>query len=399
MSSVAPRTQVDIPVKLQPERNGIKIDWPDGHQSFFHHVWLRDCCYCEICGDSYSSKRYLKPSDVPLDISPRKTVLADDDELRIVWEPDGHESSFKLEWLRANCYSEAARRKRFHLPVTWDARINSNLPTVQFSEVAHDDQRRLDFLGKIRDYGFVVVRGGPVDEDGVETIANLVGEVSDSAYGKVFDLAPKSSHQTFGNTFEPVPPHTDEAYRHTPPGINVLHCVRPASEGGASVMVDGFNLGNILRKRNPGGFHLLATQPQPFHRVVPASGIDQRARAPVFVVDEHDTIVGYRFHTRTAAPLDVPVDMVERLYAVNHELSKLMMDKDHHARFQLEAGDAVLFDNHRVMHSREGFEDSDRMLRICNVSREQFHEQLRLLATKLGFSDQANQILGSGVSG
>ena len=399
MSSVAPRTDTVNPINVEPERNGIRIDWPDRHQSFFHHVWLRDCCYCEICGDSYSSKRYLKPSDVPLDVSPQKVEIVEADELSIVWRPDGHRSRYKLGWLRDNCYSGGALKKRFHLPLTWHAGINSNLPTVQFSEVSGSDHARLDFLGKIRDYGFVVVRGGPRDRDGVETVANLVGKVSDSAYGKVFDLAPKSTHKTLGNTFEPVPPHTDEAYRHTPPGVNVLHCVRQADEGGASVLVDGFNLGNLLRKRDGQAFHLLATQPQSFHRIVPEAGIDQRARAPVFVTDEYDTIVGYRFHTRTAAPLDVPEDLVERLYAANHELSKLMMDKSNHARFRLETGDAVLFDNHRVMHSREGFEDPDRMMRICNVSREQFHEQLRLLAAKLGFSDQANQILATGISG
>lgn len=270
---------------------------------------------------------------------------------------------------------------------------------MQFAEVSTDEFSRLDLLGKIRDYGFVIVRNGPREDTGVETVANLVGVVSESAYGKVFDLSPKSHHKTLGNTFDPVPPHTDEAYRHSPPGVNVLHCVRPAKSGGASVLVDGFNLGNVLRKHNSSAFRLLATQPQPFHRVAPDLGIDQRARAPVFVVDEYDTIVGYRFHTRTAAPLDVPAELVEPLYAANHELSKLMMDKDNHARFRLEAGDAVLFDNHRIMHSREGFEDPNRMMRICSVSREQFHQQLRLVASKLGFFDQANQVLSAGVTG
>ena len=53
MSSVAPRTDTVNPINVEPERNGIRIDWPDRHQSFFHHVWLRDCCYCEICGQLF----------------------------------------------------------------------------------------------------------------------------------------------------------------------------------------------------------------------------------------------------------------------------------------------------------------------------------------------------------
>ena len=385
-------------ITLTRASNGIGISWPDGHESFFHHLWLRDCCYCELCGNSYSSKRYFKPSDIALDIRPHTVALAQNSELAITW-PDGHASRYKLDWLRVNCYSDTARVQRFHRPTTWNASISHSLPTSYYGEVSQSDQARLDFLGKIRDYGFVVVRDGPREDNGVEIVANLVGEVSDSAYGKVFDLTPRSQHKTLGNTFDPVPPHTDEAYRHAPPGINVLHCVRPAETGGASVLVDGFNLGNLLREANPEGFHLLATQPQPFHRIVPSAGIDQRTRAPVFVVDEYDTIVGYRFHTRTAAPLDVPAHLVEWLYATNHQLSTLMMDERNHARFRLESGDTVLFDNHRVMHAREGFDDPNRMMRICNVSREQFHEQLRLLAADLGFNAQSNQIMSAGVNG
>ena len=394
MSTVAPAQNIT----LTRAGNGIGVSWPDGHESFFHHLWLRDCCYCELCGNSYSSKRYLKPSDIDLDICPNTLALVPSGELAITWS-DGHASRYKLDWLRENCYSDAARVQRFHRPTTWNSDISNALPTVNYLQAKQSHEARLDFLGKIRDYGFVVVRGGPREENAVETVANLVGEVSDSAYGKVFDLTPRSQHKTLGNTFDPVPPHTDEAYRHTPPGINVLHCVRPAQTGGASVLVDGFNLGNLLRDADPEGFHVLATQPQTFHRIVHSAGIDQRTRAPVFVVDEYGTIVGYRFHTRTAAPLDVPTHLVEKLYAANHKLSTLMMDERNHAHFRLEAGDAVLFDNHRVMHAREGFGDPNRMLRICNVSREQFHEQLRLLAAQLGFNAQSNQILSAGVSG
>ena len=62
-------------------------------------------------------------------------------------------------------------------------------------------------------------------------------------------------------------------------------------------------------------------------------------------------------------------------------------------------GRRVLFDNHRVMHARAGFDDENRKLRICSVSREQFHEQLRMLAFKLGYVEESQMILSAGVSG
>ena len=62
-----------------------------------------------------------------------------------------------------------------------------------------------------------------------------------------------------------------------------------------------------------------------------------------------------------------------------------------------EAGDSVMFDNHRVLHARTEFSDGERHLQICNVGRETFHERLRLLAASLGFEDEADMVLAAGV--
>jgi hypothetical protein len=49
-----------------------------------------------------------------------------------------------------------------------------------------------------------------------------------------------------------------------------------------------------------------------------------------------------------------------------------------------------------VLHSRTAFTDSRRFLQTSSVLREDFHENLRLLAAKLGFQDEADQALPSG---
>ena len=45
-----------------------------------------------------------------------------------------------------------------------------------------------------------------------------------------------------------------------------------------------------------------------------------------------------------------------------------------------------------------GFTDPERFLQICNVSREGFHQNLRLLARELGFAGEAEMILCSGAA-
>jgi gamma-butyrobetaine dioxygenase len=199
----------------------------------------------------------------------------------------------------------------------------------------------MTFLRHLRDSGFVIVRGGPRDVGSGETMAAVLGEITESTYGRLFDLNPSSNNVTFGNTMNTVPPHTDEAYLHSPPGVNVLHCLRPADEAGESVLVDGFYLAEQLRLHNPQHFDVLTTVPQPYHRIVPDLGIYHIIRGTVIKLDSDGDVAGFRYHTRTAAPLDVSVEDMMRVHAANAELSRIMLDERNQACFILQAGEAV----------------------------------------------------------
>ena len=108
------------------------------------------------------------------------------------------------------------------------------------------------------------------------TVGDLIGELADAAYSRIFDLKPDFAH-SLGNTFHPVAPHTDEAYLHNPTGIQVLYCLHPADEGGDTILVDGFKLATELKRCDPGAFDLLKSQPQTFMRVVPDDGVSNPA--------------------------------------------------------------------------------------------------------------------------
>ena len=146
-----------------------------------------------------------------------------------------------------------------------------------------------------------------------------------------------------GNTFHEVPPHTDEAFRYSPPGVNVLACVRPADDGGESILVDGFQAAAQLRAADPDAFELLCRYAQDFNRVHPGS-LDQRGRQPMIVLDDRGAVIGIRFHTRAAGPLNLPAEVVKPYYAAHRRLCERLFDPSNQLRFQLDAGDAVLFD-------------------------------------------------------
>ena len=380
--------------EIEPGAEGLTLAWADGHRSFFHYLWLRDCCYCDACGDSCSSKRFVTPLDVPLDTVAENANIDAQGDLEIEWHPDGHASRYAADWLRRHCYDDASRQRRFQSVRLWTPEIAKRMPSFDYPDVAQDDSRRLEFYRSLRDFGFVVVREVP---DGTEQAANLIGDLGESAYTRIFDLTPSSSVRTMGNTFNAVPPHTDEAFRYSPPGINVLGCLHPANDGGESILVDGFQVAEMLRASDPQAFELLCRYGQSFNRVHPGS-LDQRTRQPMIVLDDRDAVVGIRFHTRAAGPLDLPADVVRPFYAAHRSFCELTFDPANQLQFQLQAGEAVLFDNHRVMHARAPFSDPERHLQICNVDREVFHERLRLLAAKLGHAEEADQVLAAGVS-
>ncbi len=384
------------PPRVETRADGLRLVWDEHTSHDFHYFWLRSACFCDLCGDSHTGSRRLHPSDVALDVRPQSVEPLSAERLRIVWAPDGHVSEYAFAWLRDYAYDGERERWR---PQLWDStlapeRVSHPLEAIESSEFA-----ALEFMRCLRDYGIAIVRRENREARGIAAIAALIGEIAAAAYSPVFDLKPSPDVHTYGNTMQPVPPHTDEAYLHTPTGILVLYCVQPARDGGESALVDGFQVATRLRQRDPEAFDLLTRCPQAYHRIVPGAEMDFRTRARAINVDERGELVGFRYHPRAMAPTDVSPELSAALHRANSLLSALILDPSSQLEFQLKTGDAVFFDNHRVMHARRAFTDPARHLQICNVSRDQFHQRLRLTAARLGFDAEARQTLPAGVSG
>ena len=372
--------------------DGLRIHWDAGQANFYHYFWLRSACFCDACGTSHTGARKLHPGDVPPDIRPISVGLSAE-RLDIDW-PDGHRSAYDLQWLRDFACDDPDRDWQ---PELWDAALDLERVAHEHGRVAVDEAAMLDFLRDLRDYGLALVRSGePV---GIEAMAGLIGAINTAAYDAVYELKPDPGAHVFGNSQQDIPPHTDEAYLHNPTGILVLYCIRPAREGGDSVLVDGFQIASRLREQHPDSFEALCRYPQAYHRIVPEAGLDHRSRSPALRLDECGQLVGFRFHSRAMAPIDLPGDPARHLHLANFRLNQLALDEANQVRFRLQPGEAVFFDNHRVMHARKAFSDPERHLQICNVAREQFHLKLRLAARACGCYDELRLKLPAGVCG
>ena len=86
------------------------------------------------------------------------------------------------------------------------------------------------------------------------------------------------------------------------------------------------------------------------------------------------------------APLDLPADLVEPLYAAYRAFTAVMRRPENELVYRLEPGDLVAFDNRRVLHGRTAFDPGSgkRRYKGCYVDRDQIASRIRVLERATG---------------
>ncbi len=346
-----------------------------------HHLWLRDNCACSQCGDRSGGHRYLELGSIDPDITPDEVTLTTTGSLQIRWKGDGHITTYLPTWLRENCYSSESLAERQRLPVLWDSALNGHIPEWNFEEVVADESIRLLMFQRIDDYGFAILNAVPTLADEIERLAAVFGFIRQTHYGRVFDLISTPQQRILAQTAHAIRPHNDENFRNPIPGLFMMHCLQ-ASEcgGGASILVDGFNAAQKLRSDNKDLFDLLCEVPIP-HRRFLVDDVDDVALAAhwrTIELNHHGDIEAVHINERTMAPLDTSAELIEPVYRALREMLSLVYDAQAFVQYRLEPGQAVVMDNHRVLHARTAF-NGNRHIRQCHVDRDEFFSRLRAL--------------------
>jgi alpha-ketoglutarate-dependent taurine dioxygenase/DUF971 family protein len=370
---------------IDRQQRQLILTWGDGHHSGFHHIWLRDNCTCSECGDRSGGHRYLELGSIDPDITPIEVSVDGSGSLQIKWAGDNHRSSYPASWLRANCYSVEAIAERRHQPTLWDSQLNNKIQNWDYTEIITNSATRLKMFQLINDYGFALIDGVPTEQDQIENLAAIFGFIRQTHYGRVFELKSTPQQRILAQTAHAIRPHTDEQFRDPVPGLFMMHCLR-ASEcgGGASILVDGFNLATSLRLQNREQFDLLTRVPIP-HRRFLVDDVDDVALAaawPAIELDHHGDVVAVHINERTMAPLDSEEDLIEPVYRALKILLNRVYAPEACITHRLESGQALVLDNHRVMHARTAF-NGNRHIRQCHVDRDEFFSRLRALQRRL----------------
>ena len=106
------------PLDLEDTNSALLVRWRNEPKRSYPYRWLRFECSCASCGNSRPGLKWLRLVDVPADVRPREFRVTGN-ELQIVWEPDGHRSTYAIDWLRRHSLDASSYLARRLQPKLW----------------------------------------------------------------------------------------------------------------------------------------------------------------------------------------------------------------------------------------------------------------------------------------
>lgn len=334
------------------DRDELSITWEDASESRLLAIWLRDHCQMPSSRNPDNGQRLFNITDLPGDIGIDRVCL-DDTRLVIDFSPDGHRTEFDLDWLFSNCYclNRQADDRSASGKILWSGdSFARQIPRVSWSDFSGRAERKLIALRAVRDYGFVVIDALPREEQQVLRVIEQFGYLRETNYGKLFDVRTRVDPNNLAYTNLGLGCHLDNPYRNPVPGVQLLHCLESSTDGGESILQDGFKAAQVLREENPEHFDLLSRHWIGFHFA--DSDADLRARGPMIEVNDLDEVIGLRFNNRSIDTLQLPARVMRLYYPAYRHFAEILERTELQVRFRLEPGELILFDNTRILHAR-----------------------------------------------
>lgn len=334
----------------------VKIGWQDGGHDTFAAIHLRDCCRCPLCFDSSSSQQRLANivDIVPLDVRPYDVSIQPNGVLRVIW-PDGHRSSFTRQRL-------AELAKPSLKPGTNFFGCNFVPEKFIFNDVVNDKEAMKSFLKNLKTWGLCVLNGVPRTEGQVDLIGNIISQLRATHYGRTFQVKSKQNPSNLAYTSGGLALHTDLPFYNHVPGIQMLHCIKAATHGGANVFSDGFNISEILRRSRPDSFRLLSETFWKFYDIATENSRNyhMKYQDAIIGLDDQGNYMHFKYNNQSRDDLEAEsYDKMYSKYKAFYDVTEALRRPETQVRLKMDAGQCVVFDNTRVLHGREEYIDVD----------------------------------------
>ena len=362
----------------------------------FPAVWLRHNCPCPDCRDPVTGQRLVEITQIS-NVRGATVTASWDDRLEVTFAPGGHRSVFSRAWLTAHgdasaggreadgadgadgalaedahadggtARDDAAGRREADGALAgdaadprtedgkqlWRAADLAAVPAADWTAYLADQAVRVSLLDAVARLGAGLLRGVPAAAGMVTAVAETFGYVRETNYGRIFDVRVVADPANLAFTNRAIAPHTDNPYRDPVPTLQLLHCLRDASSGGDTVLVDGFAAAAALRAADPDAFAVLTGTPIPFSYVDKATSLT--SRQPLIALSPTGRITGIRLNNRSMQPLRLPFGQAEAVYAAYQAWTELVGRPEFALRLRLAPGNCLIFDNTRILHARTAF--------------------------------------------
>ncbi|GAB5585988.1 hypothetical protein Unana1_00888 [Umbelopsis nana] len=364
--------------------------------STYSHLWLRDNCQCPQCLHSTNRQKLHSSADVPLDIAPESTNLTDEG-LEITWNKSlrhhtdsvVHKSFYPLSWLSK--YSSPSLRQQFRFNnlnfITWDRTLMEAENKFITYEQYNTEKGLYKALKQLFDYGIVFLKNVPTEDSKVTEVAEKVGNIRESFYGRDFDVKSVAKSTNIAYTSLYLGFHMDLLYFEAPPGLQLLHSLKNSVTGGSSIFVDSFKAVEIMKKEHPEDYTALKEIPVTFHYV--NDGHHMYYRRPTIVNDKFQEGGSWGMHVNYAPPFQGPLDIddpkdAKRFYRAFQTFADIVEDQNLRFELTLQPGELVIFANRRVLHGRTAFDPTsgDRHLKGTYLELDVFKDKFRVLSEK-----------------
>src|SRR6202044_1305984 len=253
--------------------------------------------------DPHSGQRLVDIPDLPE--NPRiRSAVARNGAVNIEWEAEPQPATFELEWLRAHASNRSLRPPEF-APKRWlegsalDAK--KDFAWATFREAQGDRALRAAWTVRLLQDGIAFLSEVPSVDAGILEAASLVGRISETNYGQIFDVRSVPQPENLAYSDLGLGLHTDNPYREPVPGFQILHAWVTAPEGGDSLFADGFAIAEHLRAVTPEAFAVLTQTAIPF--LYRSKDAELYAERPLIQLNCSGEVSAVPYNSRSIPPL------------------------------------------------------------------------------------------------
>ena len=349
----------------------LNVEWADGTSSEFASLWLRDNLRDDR--DPHSGQRLVDIPDLP-----------ENPRIRVGRGPQrrGEHRMGNRAASRGLRTRMAARTRIESLAADTGIRAqalarrsgsrccDATSPGRRFSERRDNRALRAAWMARLLQDGIAFLSQVPSVDAGILEAASLIGRVSETNYGQVFDVRSVPQPENLAYSDLGLGLHTDNPYREPVPGFQVLHALIASPDGGESLFGDGFAIAEHLRGDR--ARCLRGADPDPSALSYRSKDAELYAERPLIQLTCSGEVSAVHYNSRSIAPLQFAAREAAPFYSAYRRFAALLRDPRYHLQLHLGDGDLVVFDNQRTLHGRTAFSSANhpRHLRGCYLTRD-----------------------------